>query len=141
MDASEDLRAVRFLRIAAIAIGSLAYWGLISWDPTWDLKPLDAWLFLPTDPLPQAIFLVAAALVYRRRDFLRRAMRFQGSPALAVLPLLVGSALFVWAYYVDAMDLVLVSFMLVSIGGGLLGVVGDNIRKNGVIGGLRSKSS
>ena len=27
------------------------------------------------------------------------------------------------------------------IGGGLLGVVGDNIRKNGVIGGLRSKSS
>jgi exosortase len=120
MDASEDLRAVRFLRIAAIAIGSLAYWGLIFWDPTWDLKPLDAWLFLPTDPLPQAIFLVAAALVYRRRDFLRRAMRFQGSPALAVLPLLVGSALFVWAYYVDAMDLVLVSFMLVSIGGGLL---------------------
>ena len=27
------------------------------------------------------------------------------------------------------------------VGGGLLGVVGDNIRKNGVIGGLRSKSS
>jgi hypothetical protein len=27
------------------------------------------------------------------------------------------------------------------IGGGLLGVVGDNIRKNGVIGGLRSKTS
>ncbi len=120
MNASEDLRAVRFLRIAAIAIGALAYWGLILWDPTWDLKPLDAWLFLPTDPLPQAIFLVAAALVYRRREFLRSAMRFQGSPALAILPLFLGSALFVWGYYVDAMDLVLVSFMLVSIGAGLL---------------------
>jgi exosortase len=120
MDASEDLRAVRFLRIAAIAIGSLAYWGLIFWDPTWDLKPIDAWLFLPTDPLPQAIFLVAAALVYRRRNFLRKAMRFEGSPALAVPPLLVGSGLFVWGYYVDAMELVLVSFMLVSIGVGLL---------------------
>jgi exosortase len=120
MDASEDLRAIRFLRIAAITIGSLAYWGLILWEPTWTLKPLDAWLFLPTDPLPQAIFLVAAALVYRRREFLRSAMRSQGSPALAVLPLLAGSALFVWGYYVDAMDLLLVSFMLVSIGAGLL---------------------
>ncbi len=120
MNATDDLRAVRRLRIAATAIGALAYWGLIVWNPTWDLKPLDAWLFLPTDPLPQAIFAVAAALVYRRRDFLRRAMRSRGSPALAVPALLVGLALFVWGYYVDAMDLVLISFMLVSIGAGLL---------------------
>jgi exosortase len=120
MDASADLRAVRFLRVAAVALGFLAYWRLIFWNPTWDLKPFDAWLFLPTDPLPQMIFLVAAALVYRRRQSLRRAMRFRGSPFLAVLPLLLGSSLFVWGSYVDAIDLVLVSFMLVSIGGGLL---------------------
>ncbi|MBW2541836.1 MAG: exosortase-associated EpsI family protein [Deltaproteobacteria bacterium] len=120
MDALEDYRAVRSLRIAAIAIGSLAYWGLVFWDPTWDLKPLDAWLFLPTDPMPQVIFLVAAALAYRRRNFLRSAMQPEGSAILAGLPLLLGLALFVWGYYVDAMDLVLVSFILVTIGTGLL---------------------
>ncbi len=119
-DTTEDLRAVRLLRFAAIAIGALSYWGVILWKPTGYLKPLDAWLFLPTDPAPQVIFAVAAALVYRRREFLRRAMRSECSPALAGLPLLAGLALFVWGYYVDAMDLVLISFMLVSIGAGLL---------------------
>jgi len=120
MDTSADLRTVRSLRAAAVAVASLAYWRLIFWEPSSDLKPLDAWLFLPTDPLPQLIFVVAAALVYRRRESLRSAMRGQGSPALAVFPLLAGCSLFVWGHYVDAMDLVLVSFMLVSIGGGLL---------------------
>jgi len=120
MDASEDLRADRFLRVAAVALGCLAYWRLVFWDPLFDLKPISAWLFLPTDPFPQAIFLATAALVYRRRESLRSAMRSRGSAALAALPLLVGSALFVWGHYVNALDLVLVSFMLVSIGAGLL---------------------
>jgi exosortase len=120
MGASEDLRADRFLRVAAVALGCLAFWRLVFWDPHFDLKPFSAWLFLPTDPFPQAIFLATAALVYRRRESLRSAMRSRGSPVLAALPLLVGSALFVWGHYVNALDLVLVSFMLVSIGVGLL---------------------
>jgi exosortase len=120
METSEDFRAHRFLRIAAVAVGSLAYWRLVFWDPSSDLNPIDAWLFLPTDPFPQAIFLATAALVYRRRNFLQRAMRSRGSATLAALPLLVGALLFVWGDYVDAMDLVLVSFLLVSIGAGLL---------------------
>jgi EpsI family protein len=47
-------------------------------------------------------------------------MRSRGSPALAALPLLAGSLLFAWGHYVDALDLVLVSFLLVSIGVALL---------------------
>jgi EpsI family protein len=47
-------------------------------------------------------------------------MRSRGSPALAALPLLAGSLLFAWGHYVDALDLVLVSFMLISIGVTLL---------------------
>ena len=120
MDASEDLRAQRFLRITAIAVGSLAYWRLLFWGSAWDLRHLTRWFFFPTDPFPQMMILIAAALVYRRRKYLRSAMRFQGSPALAALPLLAGSSLFVWGHYVRAMDLVLVSFILVSIGAGLL---------------------
>jgi exosortase len=120
MEASGDLRTRRWLRVAAVAVGALAYWRLVCWDPFSDLKPLDAWLFLPTDPFPQAIFLATAALVYRRRNFLQGAMRSRGSATLAALPLLAGSALFVWGHYVGAMDLVLISFLLVSIGAGLL---------------------
>jgi EpsI family protein len=120
MDASEDLRTQRFLRVTAVAVGSLAYWRLLFWVPSLQLGPLNAWLYLTTDPFPQAIFLIAAALVYRRRQFLRSAMRSRGSPALAALPLLAGSSLFAWGHYVDALDLVLVSFMLVSLGTGLL---------------------
>ena len=120
MDVSVNFRAHRFLQVTAIAVGSLAYWRLLFWSPPQELKPLDAWFFLPTDPFPQAIFLLAAALVYRRREFLRSAMRFRGSPALAAVPLLAGSSLLVWGHYVDAMDLVLLSFMFVSIGVGLL---------------------
>ena len=120
MDASKDLLTQRFLRVTAVAVGCLAYWRLLFWAPTRDLGPLNAWLFLATDPYPQVIFLIAAALVYRRRESLQSAMRFQGSPARAALPLLAGSALFAWGHYVDAMDLLLVSFVLVSIGVGLL---------------------
>jgi len=120
MDASEDLRVQRFLRVTAVAIGSLAYWRLLIWVPSFQLGPLNAWLYLTTDPFPQAIFLIAAALVYRRKAFLRSAMRSRGSPALAALPLLAGSLLFAWGHYVDALDLVLVSFLLVSIGVALL---------------------
>jgi len=120
MDASEDLRAQRFLRITAVVVGCLAYWRLLLWGPTWHPGLLTTWFFFPDDPFPQLIFLVTAALVYRRWESLRSAMRFRGSPALAALPLLAGSSLFVWGHYVGALDLVLVSFMLVSIGVGLL---------------------
>ena len=120
MGASEGFLTQRFLRVAAVAVGSLAFWRLLFWVPSRDLSALNAWLFLTTDPYPQTIFLIAAALVYRRRESFRTAMRFPGSPALAALPLLAGSSLFAWGHYVDAMDLVLVSFMLVSIGAGLL---------------------
>jgi len=120
MDASEDLRAQRFLRITAVVVGCLAYWRLLLWGPSWHPGLLTTWFFFPDDPFPQLIFLVTAALVYRRREFLRSAMRSRGSPALAALPLLAGSLLFVWGHYVSALDLVLVSFLLVSIGVALL---------------------
>lgn len=120
MGASEDFLTQRFFRVTAVAVGFLAFWRLLIWVPKRELSPLNSWLFLTTDPFPQLIFMIAAALVYRRRESFRSAMRFRGSPGLAALPLLAGSSLFVWAHYVDAMDLVLVSFMLVSIGAGLL---------------------
>jgi EpsI family protein len=65
-------------------------------------------------------FALAAALAYRNRNSFRSAMRGVGSPALALLPLSLGSALFAWGHYVAATDLLLVSFVLVSMGVALL---------------------
>jgi EpsI family protein len=115
-----NLRTHRDLLVASAVVGALAYWRLVFWDPSLRLPPVAAWLFLPTDPFPQTMFPIAAALIYRRRESLRKAMQAGGSPALAALPLLAGSLLFLWAHYVDAMDLLLASFVLVSIGAGLL---------------------
>ncbi len=120
MDASGDLRTQRILRVTAVAIGCLAYWRLLFWGAAWTPFHLTTWFFFPTDPFPQVIFLVTAALVYRRRNYLRSAMRYRGSLALAALPLLAGVLLFAWGHYVNEMGLVLVSFMLVSLGIGLL---------------------
>jgi exosortase len=120
LEAAGHCRARRILRIAAIVAGALAYWRLVIWNPSFDLKPLDAWLFLPTDPFPQVMYLITAAVVYRRRNLLKRAMGSPGSATYAALPLLAGTALFVWGQYVHAMDLVLISFILVSIGAGWL---------------------
>jgi EpsI family protein len=78
-------------------------------------------LFSPGDALPQIYFALAAALVYRNRNSFRSAMKDgSGSAALAILPLAVGSALFLWGHYVAAADLLLASFVLVSMGVGLL---------------------
>ena len=111
----------RVLLAASAVLGVLAYWRLLIWDPGGRLLPPPHALFFgPLDNFPQLMFLLAAALVYRKREQFRSAMHGPGSPALAILPLSAGLALFLWGHYVGATDLLLPSFMLVSIGGALL---------------------
>ncbi|MBW2578553.1 MAG: EpsI family protein [Deltaproteobacteria bacterium] len=115
------LQAHRVLAIASLVAGVLAYRSLAFWnpDPHGQVRFQD-WLFSSVDAIPQMYFALAALLVYRNRGSFRRAMEGTGSPALAFLPLSLGSALFVWGHYVAATDLLLVSFVLVSMGVTLL---------------------
>jgi EpsI family protein len=115
------LQAHRVLAIASLVAGVLAYRSLAFWnpDPHGQVRFQD-WLFSSVDAIPQMYFALAALLVYRNRSSFRRAMEGTGSPALALLPLSLGSALFVWGHYVAATDLLLVSFVLVSMGVALL---------------------
>jgi EpsI family protein len=116
-----NLEPRRALLVGSAALGLLAYWRLLLWDPGGRLLPPPQALFFgPLDNFPQLVFLLAAALVYRRREQFRTAMGDPGSPALAILPLTAGIALFLWGHYVSAPDLLLPSFMLISIGAGLL---------------------
>jgi EpsI family protein len=115
------LQAHRFLAIAGLVAGLLAYRSLAFWtpDPHAHLSIQD-WLFSPVDALPQMYFALAVMLVYRHRRAFRSAMSAAGLPIPALLALSVGSALFVWGHYVAATDLLLVSFAFVSMGVALL---------------------
>ncbi len=115
------LHAHRVLAIASLVAGALAYRSLLFWDPDPNGQVhFEDWLFSPQDALPQMYYALAAALVYRNRGSFRSAMQGIGSPARALVALSLGSALFVWAQYVAAPDLLLASFVLVSMGVGLL---------------------
>jgi EpsI family protein len=115
------LQAHRVLAIVGVVAGILAHRSLVFWDPDPQRDAsVEDWLFSSVDAIPQIFFAFAAALVYRRRKSFRSAMEGTGSPALALLPLSVGSALFVWGHYVAATDLLLASFVLLSMGVALL---------------------
>ena len=115
------LQVYRALAIASIVVGILAYQSLAFWNPDpHGQVHFEDWLFSSDEALPQIYFAIAAALVYRNRKSFFRAMQGVGSPALAALPLLAGAALFVWGHYVAATDLLVPSFVLVSMGMALL---------------------
>jgi EpsI family protein len=115
------LRAHRILAVASVVAGVLAYRSLANWNPDpHGQVNFEDWLFSSVDAIPQIYYALAAALVYRNRKSFRSAMEGVGSPALALLPLVVGSVLFAWGHYVAATDLLLVSFVFVSMGVALL---------------------
>ena len=92
-----DARSQRLLLVSSAVIGMLAFWRLLVSVPSKVLMATyDSWFFVPIDAYPQMIFGMAGALVFHRRGELRQAMGGPGSPALAVLPRLAGTALFVW---------------------------------------------
>jgi len=107
--------------IALALLAGLVYRQLLFWDPSEPGLPNAQWFFFSIgDTAPQIVFAIAAFLLYRRRGRLAAALGGEGSP-LAALPLLgAGFALFLWAHYVDAPDLILVSLILFSLGSALL---------------------
>jgi hypothetical protein len=107
-----SLRAQRSIGVASIVVAALAYRQLLFWNPgSIRLPPFQAWLVLPSGTSPQLILALVAALLYRKRERLRLAVQAHGPPALAILPLLGGFSLFIWGHYVEASDLILVSFV------------------------------
>jgi EpsI family protein len=107
--------------IALTVLAGLAYRHLLFWDPSAPGLPNASWFFFGmSDTAPQIVFAIAAFLLYRRRRGLARTLGSEGS-TLPALPLLGASlALFLWAQYVAAPDLILISFLLFCLGSTLL---------------------
>jgi exosortase len=107
--------------IASGLLAACAYGTLLFWEPGADyLHPVEAWFFLPTNTSPKVIFALAAILTYRRREAIRQALSGRGSPVAAAPWLLAGLAMYLWATYTGATDLLLASFVLTAFGACLL---------------------
>lgn len=115
--------------IASGLLAACAYGSLLVWEPGSDhVDAVEAWFFLPTNTSPKVIFALAAALVYRRREAIRQALRGRGSEAAATPALLAGFALYLWGIYTGATDLLMASFVLVAFGACQLRAGGSLVR-------------
>jgi exosortase len=103
-----------------LGLAAIAFHGLLFWDPrSHGFAAVVGWFFETSESSPQLVFAIVAVLLFRRRAELRE-VRGKASPALAALCLVPALAIHLWAQWVDATDLTVVSLGLVVLGIGLL---------------------
>jgi exosortase len=101
-----------------LALAAVAFHGLVLWDPrSHGFTALVGWFFETSESSPQLVFAIVAALLVRRRRELRE-VRGEAAPALAALCLVPAIGIHLWAHWVDALDLSVVSLGLVALGAG-----------------------
>jgi exosortase len=115
----------RFAPTVGLAFGAvlaaIAYHGLAFFDPRSHAYPVVVgWFFEASDTSPQIVLGIVAGLLFRRRSQLREALGGAASPVLGTLCLASGVGYHVWAQWVDAPDLMVVSLGLVVLGTGFL---------------------
>ena len=95
----------------------LAYHALFSWQTTADVIPDVVSAFFSVSGVPtQFLYVLVFGLLLIRRKDLAMAYRCQGEPWSAQLYLVPGVCLFLWGTFVNALDLVHVSLILVTVG-------------------------
>jgi exosortase len=103
-----------------LGLAALAFHGLVLWDPrSHGLSALVGWFFETSESSPQLVFAIVAGLLLRRRAELRE-LCGEASPGLAALCLVPAVAIHLWAQWVDATDLMVVSLGLAALGVGFL---------------------
>jgi EpsI family protein len=114
---SSSPRQPQLVLALILTLGALVYRHLVFWDPRTHAAPaIEGWFFLAAETTPQIVFLVVAFLVYRRRQRLRAALESPGAPWVGTALLLGGSALYLWARHVGAVDLEAASLIPVALG-------------------------
>ena len=106
--------------LAILFLGAFAFSGLVPYDPfpfeRRRTEPLEDWFFQLRGYSPTLIFALSACLVLARRRALIFALRRPESGAGGALLLLPSAALYVWAIYTGAPDLLLIAFVLFCLG-------------------------
>ncbi len=120
------LQGHRLAWAASLVVVALAFRSLIPYDPLPQARPgageLEDWFFRPTGQSAPLIFGLAACFLYTRYRAVAAAVDRPGKGWGSATLLLPGSALYGWAIYTGAADLLLIAFVLLSLGaGGMLG--------------------
>jgi exosortase len=111
-----QLLAILLLGLTAVAFSRLA-----TWDPrSQAYDALVGWFFSTSDSSPQLIFGIVAGLLFLRRRELMAALGRAQAPFWAAVCLVPAAVIHVWAQWVDAADLLVVSLGLGALGSGLL---------------------
>jgi exosortase len=109
------------LRGVVLVLAAIAYHGLATWDPrSHGHTPVVGWFFETSDSSPQVVFAIVAGLLFHRRAALREALGGATSPAAAALCWLPAVGIHLWAQWVDAPDLSVISLGLALLGVGFL---------------------
>ena len=113
-------RASERVRVGLLlALGAIAFHGLVTWDPrTHGFPAVVGWFFETSDSSPQVVFGIVALLLLFRQRAIRAALGSGRAPGLAVLCFVPAVAIHLWAQWVDAPDLSVVSLGLVALGAG-----------------------
>ena len=111
---------------ASLIVAALAFRSLIPYEPFPHARPgpneLEDWFFRPTGQSAPLIFALAACFLYTRYRAIARSIERPGKGWGSATLLFPGSALYGWAIYTGAADLLLIAFVLLSLGaGGVLG--------------------
>jgi exosortase len=104
-----------------VALAAVAFHRLAFWDPrSHGYSAVVGWFFETSESSPQVIFGIVAALLLRRRREFGPTLTCGSAPARATLCLVPAVGLHLWAQWVDAPDLSVVSLGLLMLGTGFL---------------------
>jgi len=116
--------ASRILALLALALAALAYAPILGFEPpvVEAEGPVESFFFQPADTSPQLVYGMAALFFLGRRRWMRAALDAgeRGGLAAGIALAALGAAVFVWSVHTAAIDLRVVSLILVTLGGALL---------------------
>lgn len=103
-----------------LVVAAIAYRSLVVWDPGGPGLPDVGWfVFGVSDPAPQIVLAIVAALLFQRGRRIVRAVGGPRSGLLGIASLLTSLVLFLWGRHVDAPELQAISLAFFLLGSAL----------------------